>query len=82
MSYRSQGQFETRLDVCLDSLRTAIFYAKYSVKTEGVELIPQSDIDDLEYMQTKLKAIQDRSFDHFLDQEQNKSFVHFLDQDD
>ncbi len=28
MSYRSQGQFETRLDVCLDSLRTAIFLCK------------------------------------------------------
>ncbi|WP_304703152.1 hypothetical protein [Turicimonas muris] len=69
MSYRSQGQFDARLDVVLDGLRVAIFYAKYSVKTEGVELIPQSDIDDLEYMQTKLKEIQDRSFDHFLDQE-------------
>lgn len=69
MSYRSQGQFETRLDVVLDSLRVAIFYAKYSVKTEGVELIPQADIDDLEYMQTKIKAIQNKSFDHFLDQD-------------
>ncbi len=69
MSYRSQGQFDARLDVVLDGLRVAIFYAKYSVKKEGVELIPQSDIDDLEYMQTKLKAIQDRSFVHFLDQD-------------
>ncbi len=68
MSYRSQGQFETRLDVVLDSLRVAIFYAKYSVKTEGVELISQSDIDDLEYMQNKIKAIQNKTFDHFLDQ--------------
>lgn len=69
MSYRSQGQFETRLDVCLDSLRTAIFYAKYSVKKEGVELIPQSDIDDLESMNAKIKAILDKSFVHFLDQD-------------
>lgn len=69
MSYRSQGQFETRLDVVLDSLRVAIFYAKYSVKTEGVELIPQSDIDDLESMNAKIKAILDKSFVHFLDQD-------------
>lgn len=69
MSYRSQGQFEARLDVVLDSLRVAIFYAKYSVKTEGVELIPQTAIDDLECMQATIKAIQDRSFDHFLDQD-------------
>ena len=69
MSYRSQGQFDARLDVVLDGLRVAIFYAKYSVKTEGVELIPQTAIDDLERMQATIKEIQDRSFDHFLDQE-------------
>lgn len=69
MSYRSQGQFDARLDVVLDCLRVAIFYAKYSVKTEGVELIPQADIDDLESMNAKIKAILDKSFVHFLDQD-------------
>lgn len=69
MAYRSQGQFDSRLEVCLDNLRIAIFYAKYSVKKEGVELIPQSDIDDLESMNAKIKAILDKSFVHFLDQD-------------
>lgn len=69
MAYRSQGQFETRLDIVLDSLSVAIFYAKHSVKTEGVELIPQSDIDELESMNAKIKAILDKSFVHFLDQD-------------
>lgn len=69
MSYRSQGQFDTQLNACLDALRTAIFCAKYCAKTEGVELASQTDIDDLEHTEIKIKEILDRSFDHFLNQE-------------